>query len=96
MADFNPSEHNVDEVKTHVEENPQDAQDVLDAEKAGNDRSTLVSWLETFVGDQPDVPEPVEPKAVELAPADQTVKPVNVVHGVDYEVTAERGYRVKR
>ena len=42
---FDPGEHTVDEVKAHVDANPDQAQAVLDAELAGKNRTTLVDWL---------------------------------------------------
>lgn len=42
---FDPGEHTVDEVKDYVDANPDEAQDVLDAELDGKNRVTLVEWL---------------------------------------------------
>lgn len=43
---YDPGEHTVVEVQQHVEEHPEETQAVLDAERSGRNRSTLVSWLE--------------------------------------------------
>lgn len=43
---YDPSEHTVDEVKSYVEEHPDECEAVLDAEQEGKDRITLVEWLE--------------------------------------------------
>lgn len=45
-AGFDPGEHTVDEVKAYVGEHPDERQAVLDAERAGKNRTTLVEWLE--------------------------------------------------
>lgn len=39
---FDPGKHSVKEVKSYIEENPDDAERVLDAERAGQARTTLV------------------------------------------------------
>lgn len=41
----------VDEVKERVERDDLDAENVLEAERAGRDRSTLVEWLERRVSE---------------------------------------------
>lgn len=85
-SEFNPSEHTVDDVHAHLKENPEDAQRVLEAEKAGKNRSTLVSGLEEQLA---SVPVAAEPKAV-------VVEPASAPGLLDqFEVTAERGYRKK-
>lgn len=43
--------------------------------------------------DSPEAPQPSEPQAVEVSPADQSDVKTDNVLGKDYEVTAERGYR---
>lgn len=43
MANFDPSEHNVDEVKAHLEANPDDWDAVMEAEAAGKNRSSITS-----------------------------------------------------
>lgn len=47
---YDPADHHVDEVKAYVEENPDEAEVVLQAETAGKNRSTLVAWLEEQSG----------------------------------------------
>lgn len=42
---YDPSDHTVDEVKTYVEENPDQREAVLAAEQDGKNRSTLVDAL---------------------------------------------------
>ena len=96
---YNPADHSVDEVKAYVKENPAEAKAVLEAESArGEDsRSTLVSHLEKVVDGQQEAPVPAEPKAVTVAPADQSdLKDAGSILGKDYEVSPDRGYRVKR
>ena len=46
---YDPGDHTVDEVKIYADENPEEAQSLLDAERAGKDRTTLVSYLEALV-----------------------------------------------
>lgn len=41
MADFNPSDHTVDEVKAHLDKNPDDFQRVVSAEKADKNRNGI-------------------------------------------------------
>lgn len=85
---YDPSEHNVDEVKAYVEENPAEAKSVLEAEKAGKDRSTLVAHLEGVVDGQHEAPEPVSSTVtVEPAPAPGLLD--------SFDVTPEKGYRRK-
>lgn len=86
MADvFDPNDHKVDEVKAYVNEHPDDAARVLEAEKAGQNRTTLVSSLEDGLK---SVPVAVEPKPVTVAPSYP-----GLLDGL--EVTPERGYRRK-
>jgi len=47
-AGFDPSAHNVQDVKDFVQSHPDEAQAVLDLEVASQNRVTLVSWLESF------------------------------------------------
>jgi len=93
MSEFNPADHKVDEVKAHVEEHPEDAKAVLEAEKSGENRVTLVGHLEELVANQPEAPVPSEPAAVTVAPVDQSDVKTDQVFGKDYTVTADRGYR---
>lgn len=44
---FDPADHTVDEVKKFVGENPDEVQNVYDAELAGKARSSLLDWLTT-------------------------------------------------
>lgn len=60
--EFNPSEHSVADVKTFVQDNPDTASDVMDAEYNGRNRSTLVKWLEDFVNSQSDEDPDTEPE----------------------------------
>lgn len=46
--------------------------------------------------DVPQAPEPVEPAPVEVSPADQSDVKTDNIHGKDYEVTPDRGYRVSQ
>jgi hypothetical protein len=43
---YDPAAHTVDEVKEFVTEHPDEAQAMYDAELAGKNRATLISWLE--------------------------------------------------
>jgi hypothetical protein len=55
---FDPGDHTVEDVKVYVEENPDSAVAILDAEVAGKDRSTLTSWLGEFIDASNAEPEP--------------------------------------
>lgn len=46
---YDPGDFTVAEVQTYVEEHPDEATDIYDAEVAGKNRVTLVEWLETFI-----------------------------------------------
>lgn len=84
-TEFDPSEHNIDDVNAYLEENPNDLQRVLDAEKAGKNRSSLVSALEEKVA---GIPQPVSSSV--------TVEPAAAPGLLDqFEVSPERGYRKK-
>jgi PKD repeat protein len=48
-VDFDPAEHTVTEVQDYVSANPGQAQAVRDAEAAGKNRSTLLSWLDGVI-----------------------------------------------
>lgn len=43
---FNPSEHKVDEVLAYLDGNPSDAERVIEAEKAGQNRVSIVGKAE--------------------------------------------------
>ena len=47
--EFDPGDYTVDEVKEYVDANPDSAREILDAEIAGKNRSTLVTYLESVV-----------------------------------------------
>ena len=49
--EFNPSDHTVAEVEDYVNEHPEEAQRILDAELADKNRVTLVSFLEAKVAE---------------------------------------------
>lgn len=79
MADYDPGAYSVADVKAYVQEHPDEADDVLAAEEAGQNRTTLVTWLDGFeptdegdtvADDTPDTPTQVE--AAE--PEHQTIK----------------------
>lgn len=42
---FDPGDHNIDEVKSYVDDHPDEVQAVYDAEKAGKARVSLLDWL---------------------------------------------------
>lgn len=46
---FDPYDYTVVQVQQFVNDNPDEAQAVLDAELAGKNRSTLVDWLNDFI-----------------------------------------------
>ena len=46
---YDPGAHNVSEVVDFARENPDATQDLLDAERAGKNRSTLISQLEDLL-----------------------------------------------
>jgi len=46
--DFDPTNHTVEEVKTFVTDNPEQADAVLELELNGKNRSGLLSWLDNF------------------------------------------------
>jgi hypothetical protein len=51
--DYDPADHTVDDVKAHVEANPDQADAILELELNGKGRSGLLSWLEQFTaGDE--------------------------------------------
>lgn len=97
MAEFNPADHNVEDVKSHVADNPQDAKAVLEAEQArGEDsRSTLVKHLESVVEGQHEAPVAAEAPAVSVEPNPTPTAAGRSLLGKEYEVTPDRGYRVK-
>lgn len=45
---YDPNDHKVGEVKSHVEANPEQAAGILAAEQEGQNRTTLVEWLTEF------------------------------------------------
>jgi hypothetical protein len=92
---YNPGDHTVAEVKEYVEENPAQASEVLEAEKAGQNRTTLVSHLEALVEGQADVPQAAEAAPVVVAPAPTPTKQDTIL-GKNYTVSADRGYRVSQ
>lgn len=54
-AAFDPDDHTVAEVEAYVADHPDERDDILAAERAGKNRSTLIAALET---DEPEEPEP--------------------------------------
>ena len=51
---FKVSDHNIDEVKAYAEAHPDEMDALLAAEKAGQNRKTLVEWLEQGTDDGSD------------------------------------------
>jgi hypothetical protein len=45
-ADYDPGEYTVAQVQAYVQQHPEQAGAVLESERTGRDRSTLVAWLE--------------------------------------------------
>lgn len=110
MTEYNPADYNIADVNAYLEKNPGEVQAVLAAEKArGADaRSTLVSSLEEQaasvtqptesapveggLSETPAEPgEPTESKPVEVSPS-----PAPSFFGKNYEVSPDKGYRVKQ
>ena len=46
---FDPADYTIPEVEEYVNANPDQAIDILDAEEAGKNRVTLVTWLESII-----------------------------------------------
>ena len=62
-AEYDPAEHTVEEVKEYVEEHPDQAEEILEAELEGKERKTLVPALEEAVPFDPNdhtMPEVLE------------------------------------
>lgn len=70
MSEMDPGEHTVDEVKKYAEEHPDEVQDILDAEREGKNRTSLVTWLEgqPRAGESVDQPEQDQPEESEPDP----------------------------
>lgn len=47
---YDPGENTVEDVRAYVEEHPDEAEQVLTAERSGKDRTTLTTWLEEHLG----------------------------------------------
>lgn len=77
MADYDPGAYSVADVKVYVQDHPDEADDVLAAEEAGQNRTTLVTWLDNFEpNDEGDIVADDTPaEAAEAAePEHQTIK----------------------
>lgn len=46
--DFDPADHNVDDVKAYVEAHPEAAEAILELEENGKQRSGVMSFIENF------------------------------------------------
>jgi len=46
--DFDPSDHNTEEVKEYVTAHPETGEAILELELNGKQRSGLLTWLDTF------------------------------------------------
>lgn len=44
-SEFDPSTHTIDQVKTYINDHPDQVQAVYDAEVAGKNRTSLLDWL---------------------------------------------------
>jgi hypothetical protein len=53
---FDPGDHNIDDVKAHVDKNPAELDAVLAAERDGKDRTTLIEWLESHAESTTETP----------------------------------------
>lgn len=51
---WDPADYNIDDVKAYVEENPDERDRVLEAERTGKGRVSLIAWLEQ--GAEPSEP----------------------------------------
>lgn len=96
MSDFDVANSNIDDVKKHVSDNPDQLGSVLAVEKARGDaaRSTLVSYLEEKAS---AAPEPAASPAVDVgpdAPVDEELQTSKIL-GEEYTVDPLKGYRVK-
>lgn len=95
MSEFDVASSNIDEVKAHVEKNPDQLQAVLDAEKgrSGGGRKTLLAHLEELAA---QTPRPSEPSPVEVTPSAPSSDTETVtIAGQEYTVDPQKGYRVK-
>jgi hypothetical protein len=79
---YDPGQYTVDEVKSYVEDNLTEAQSIRDAEAAGKNRSTLISWLDEQMGgtpeeapEEPDVPPAEDEPDVEEVPEEEEPVP---------------------
>jgi hypothetical protein len=87
MSDFDPSDHTVPEVEDYVDQHPDEAGAILDAERAGKNRTTLVTFLEA--AGQPTATPQTEGDEGEVAvkPEDENVSPPG-----EYPVEGTWGY----
>jgi hypothetical protein len=49
---YDPSGDNIDAVKVHVGEHPEQAEAILAAEQGGKNRPSLITWLTEFINQQ--------------------------------------------
>lgn len=56
MAEFDPTEHTVEEVKAHLADNPDDYDRVMELEKAGQNRVTITELSAPEQGETSDAP----------------------------------------
>lgn len=68
---FDPGEHNVEEVEAFLVEHPDDAQAVLDAERAGKDRKGVIEAAQALIdASSEDTGEDQGDESTDEAPAD--------------------------
>ena len=60
-SSYDPGDDTVEEVKAYVEENPDQAEQVLMMEQAGKNRVTLTDWLEESLEQPAEEPAPEGP-----------------------------------
>lgn len=79
MSDtYDPGDYTVEEVKEYVTDNPDQADEVLAAEQAGKNRTTLTDWLESqqaqpqLTDEPPPEESPDQPVPVEVTPEEQS------------------------
>jgi hypothetical protein len=53
---FDPNGHTIDDVRTHIGDHPDQLDAVLEAERAGKARTTLIEWLESQAETDTEIP----------------------------------------
>jgi hypothetical protein len=87
--DFDPADYTVDEVVAYAEENPEEAQAILDAETAGQNRTTLVRRLQPMVEDDAADEPAAEAEATEATEGDEAAGEAADAEPAAYEEDSE-------